>query len=55
LNAWPNFVITGLLIAATGLLAWRRGFSPLEMFSKQADSAVIGAIHARFPIRIPIK
>src|SRR5215472_12521398 len=31
LNAWQNLVITGLLLAATFLLAWRNGTSPLEL------------------------
>jgi hypothetical protein len=51
LNAWPNFVITGALIAWTILLAWRRGFSPLEMFSRKADAIFVGALRTRFPLR----
>jgi hypothetical protein len=51
LNAWPNLVITAVLIGAAVLLAWRRGFSPLEMFSKRADAAFVCALRARFPVR----
>lgn len=50
LNAWPNFVITGALIALTILLARRRGFSPLEMISRKADSIFVGALRTRFPL-----
>ena len=51
LNAWPNFVITGALIASTILLARRRGFSPLEIFSRKLDSIFVGALRTRFPLR----
>ena len=51
LNAWPNFVITGALIAWTILLARRRGFSPLEMFSRKADAVFVGALRTRFPLQ----
>ena len=53
LNAWPNFVITVALIALAAALARRRGFSPLELFSPKADTAVVSALRARFPLRIP--
>lgn len=49
LNAWPNFVITFALLAATFYLAWRRGFSPLEIFSERADRAFVGVLRKRFP------
>lgn len=49
LNAWPNFAITGVLLIATFYLAWRRGFSPLEIVSLRADQAFVGALHERFP------
>jgi hypothetical protein len=48
LNAWPNIVITIVLLAITFYLAWRRGFSPLEMISHKADRAFVGALHKRF-------
>jgi inner membrane protein len=51
LNAWPNFVITGALLALTLLLARKRGFSPLEMFSLKADSALVQALRTRFPLK----
>lgn len=49
LNAWPNFVLTAGLIAMTLRLAWRRGYSPLEMVSSRADAAVVATLRRRFP------
>jgi LexA-binding, inner membrane-associated putative hydrolase len=48
LNAWPNFVITGTLIALAVVLAVRRGFSPVELFSKKADKIIISTLRSRF-------
>jgi inner membrane protein len=48
LNAWPNFVITGLALAYTFWMAWRKGFSPVEMISKRADAAFVTALQQRF-------
>ena len=52
LNAWPNFLITGVLIIATLALARRRGFSPLELFSRKADAMVVVTLRKRFPLKI---
>ena len=41
LNAWPNFVITGAALVITFLLAWKRGYSPLEIVSERADRAFV--------------
>jgi hypothetical protein len=51
LNAWPNFLITFLLLTAMFYFAWRRGYSPLEIFNRRADAAFITAIRQRFPLR----
>jgi len=51
LNAWPNFLITGALIAGALVLARRRGFSPLEMFSQRLDAAVVVSLRNRFPMQ----
>jgi len=48
LNAWPNFAITFALLIATFYLAWERGFSPLEVFSMQADREFVNALRKRF-------
>ncbi len=52
LNAWPNLVITALLILLALVLARRRGFSPLEMFSAKADAALVNALRRRFPFAL---
>ena len=49
LNAWPNFAVTGAAIALTFYLAWRRGYSPLEMVSSRADQAFVRTLRERFP------
>jgi inner membrane protein len=49
LNAWPNVAITIALLLTTLWLAWRRGFSPLEMVSERADTGLITALRQRFP------
>ena len=48
LNAWQNFVITGLALAVTFVLAWRRGYSPVGVFSRRADQLFVRALRARF-------
>ena len=51
LNAWPNIAITIALLLITFWLAWRRGFSPLEMVSARADSVFVAVLRRRFPLR----
>ena len=51
LNAWPNFAITIVLLALTFHLAWKRGFSPLEMISVKADRRFVETLRARVPFR----
>jgi hypothetical protein len=48
LNAWPNVVLTVALICLTIVLAVRRGFSPVEIFSQRADKSVVAALRNRF-------
>lgn len=48
LNAWPNFAITIIALTITFYIAWKRGRSPLELFSKRADLAFVRAIRGRF-------
>ncbi len=50
LDAWPNFLVTGLALLATFYLARRRGFSPLELVSKRAEAGFVAALRKRFPI-----
>jgi inner membrane protein len=49
LNAWPNIFLTVVLLVVTFVLAWRRGYSPVKLFSARADRAFIDTLHARFP------
>jgi inner membrane protein len=49
LNAWPNVLITIVLLLVTMWLAWRRGFSPLEMVSQAADRAFVAVLRRRYP------
>jgi inner membrane protein len=49
LNAWPNVALTVVLLLITFWLAWRRGFSPLEMISLKADDAFVQALRKRIP------
>ena len=51
LNAWPNFVITGVLIGMMFIFARQRGFSPLEMVSSKVDDIFVRALRTRFPLR----
>jgi hypothetical protein len=48
LNGWQNFVVTGLLLLATFWIAWKRGSSPLELFSQPANRALTQALRQRF-------
>jgi len=49
LNAWPNVVVTAIALLLTFYLAWRRGYSPVNLFSVKADGAVVAALRSRFP------
>jgi len=51
LNAWPNFVVTAVLIGIAFILARKRGFSPVELFSSKADSIFVRALRTRFPLK----
>ncbi len=50
LNAWPNFVITGLLIILSFYLAWKRGYSFIGLFSQRADAAFVKTLRSRFGV-----
>ncbi len=51
LNAWPNFLLTGILLLLTFKLARDRGYSPIEIVSSRADQIFVDAIRARFPLQ----
>ena len=44
LDSWQNMLITGVLIASACFLAIKRGYSPVEIFSRKADVAVVNAL-----------
>jgi len=48
LNAWPNILVSLLLLGITLYLAWKRGHSPLEMISLKADTALVAQLRKRF-------
>lgn len=48
LNAWPNFVITSVLLGVSFYLAWKRGYSFIEMISAPADNAFVRTLRNRF-------
>ncbi len=48
LNAWPNFVITGITLFLVFIIAWRWGHSPLEIVSTRLDGGFVKALRARF-------
>lgn len=48
LNAWPNFVLTLILMAIAFYLAWKKGLSPLEIISKRADRAFVEIFRKKF-------
>ena len=48
LNAWPNFVITGVLLVISFYLAWKKGYSFIEMISVSADNTFVEALRNRF-------
>jgi len=52
LNAWPNMLITAVLICFALMWARQRGFSPLEMISTRFDSGFVRAIRGLFPSRV---
>jgi len=50
LNAWQNFAITIAGFVLVFVLARRRGYSPVEMFSAKADAIFVETIRRRFPL-----
>ena len=49
LDAWENVFLTVDLLAVTMWLAWRSGFSPVEMVSSKADAVFVNTLRRRFP------
>lgn len=51
LNAWPNILISLLLLAHLFWLAWARGVSPLGLVSTRANMTFVKALRDRLPSR----
>lgn len=49
LNAWQNFVITGIFLLSTLWIAWKYASSPLELVSQPANRALTQTLRQRFP------
>jgi hypothetical protein len=52
LNAWPNVAVTAAALLLTLWLAWKRGFSPVGIFSLRADNIFVDTLRRRFPKRV---
>jgi hypothetical protein len=50
LNAWQNFVITGIVTWHMFYLAWKNEVSPLEIISSKANTSFVGTLQRRFGI-----
>lgn len=48
LNAWPNFVVTGVVAWHMFYLAWKNGVSPLEFISSNANTSFVDTLRRRF-------
>jgi inner membrane protein len=48
LNAWPNVLITTVLLALTARMAWQRGYSMIGIVSARADRAFVHVLRSRF-------
>jgi len=48
LNAWPNFLVTGIALWFTLYFAWKRGSSPLGIVSPRANSLFVQTLRDRF-------
>lgn len=48
LTSWQNTTLTVVLMAYAIVLAVRRGYSPVGLFSKRADAAVVTALRQRW-------
>jgi hypothetical protein len=48
LVSWQNTTITAALVVAALAMAHRRGYSPVSLFSRKADAAVVAALRNRW-------
>ena len=45
LNSWQNMAITLAMLGMVFILVWKKGFSPLEVFSAKADRLFVQAVN----------
>ena len=50
LNAWQNFLITGVLLIVTLWIAWKYESSPVELVSKRWNQMLVEALRRRVPV-----
>lgn len=48
LNAWPNVLLTVVLLGVALYLVWKRGYSPVGIVSVKADLAFVATLRRRF-------
>ncbi len=48
LNSWQNFAVTASAIIYACFTAWKRGISPVEIFSHRANQVFVGTLGKRF-------
>jgi inner membrane protein len=53
LNAWQNYVITIALLTLTIWIARRKGVSPVEIFSMNADGRIVAALRRTPALPLP--
>jgi len=50
LNSWPNYAITLVALLIVFLMARKRGYSPLELISTNADRTFVEVLRRRWPL-----
>jgi len=48
LNAWPNFLITGLALSFMFYFAWKHGSSPIGIVSSKGNAVFVRTLRDRF-------
>ena len=48
LNSWQNLLVTLVVMGTSFYLAWKSGYSPLEMISTKVDKGFVATLHRRF-------
>lgn len=48
LNAWQNYLVTGILVAVALYGGWKRGITPLEIVPGRANDSLVETLRRRF-------